>query len=89
VCKVVAGLRWAEGCCRAALPRPRQPRLTAPGYDGVPLGDRGPQGVWTLQRAGAPLPPAQSSFAAAKPSRTHQARPLADGPGPPALPLAP
>jgi len=47
----------------------------------VPLGDRGPQGVWTLQRAGAPLPPAQCSFAAAKPSLTHQARLLADGSG--------
>ncbi|KAK9835969.1 hypothetical protein WJX81_002387 [Elliptochloris bilobata] len=34
---------------------------------------RGPQGVWTLQRAGKPLPKAKCSFAAAKPSLTHQA----------------
>ena len=36
---------------------------------------RGPQGVWTLQSAGKPLPQARCSFAAAKPSLTHQARP--------------
>ena len=36
---------------------------------------RGPQGVWTLQSAGKPLPEARCSFAAAKPSLTHQARP--------------
>ena len=37
-------------------------------------GSRGPQGVWTLQRAGKPLPKADCSFATAKPSLTHQAR---------------
>jgi mono-ADP-ribosyltransferase sirtuin 6 len=34
---------------------------------------RGPQGVWTLQRQGKPLPRAKVSFAVAKPSLTHQA----------------
>ena len=34
---------------------------------------RGPQGVWTLQRAGKPLPRLKTSFGVAKPSLTHQA----------------
>jgi hypothetical protein len=34
---------------------------------------RGPQGVWTLQRKGLPLPKLQTSFVYAKPSLTHQA----------------
>lgn len=32
---------------------------------------RGPNGVWTLQRAGRPLPRLQTSFAYAQPSFTH------------------
>ncbi|KAF6263087.1 SIR2-family protein HDAC1 [Scenedesmus sp. NREL 46B-D3] len=34
---------------------------------------RGPQGVWTLQRKGLPLPKLHTSFVYAKPSLTHQA----------------
>ncbi|EIE25513.1 SIR2-family protein HDAC1 [Coccomyxa subellipsoidea C-169] len=34
---------------------------------------RGPQGVWTLQRAGKPLPKPKSSFTVARPSLTHMA----------------
>jgi len=34
---------------------------------------RGPNGIWTLQRAGLPLPKAKTSFALARPSLTHQA----------------
>jgi mono-ADP-ribosyltransferase sirtuin 6 len=34
---------------------------------------RGPNGVWTLQRAGQPLPKPKVCFAVAKPSLTHQA----------------
>jgi mono-ADP-ribosyltransferase sirtuin 6 len=34
---------------------------------------RGPQGVWTLQRAGKPLPQAKVPFFAARPSATHMA----------------
>eukprot|EP00877_Chromochloris_zofingiensis_P004606 jgi/Chrzof1/14146/Cz08g26220.t1 len=34
---------------------------------------RGPQGVWTLQKAGKELPILQTSFTYAKPSLTHQA----------------
>ncbi|KAI8466807.1 MAG: hypothetical protein J3K34DRAFT_524218 [Monoraphidium minutum] len=34
---------------------------------------RGPGGVWTLQRAGKPLPRLQTSFGYAKPSLTHMA----------------
>jgi len=32
---------------------------------------RGPSGIWTLQKAGQPLPKAKVSFAVAKPSFTH------------------
>lgn len=35
---------------------------------------RGPNGIWTLQRAGQPLPRPKVSFTHAKPSLTHQAR---------------
>lgn len=34
---------------------------------------RGPQGVWTLQRKGLPLPKLHTSFVYAQPSLTHQA----------------
>lgn len=34
---------------------------------------RSPGGVWTLQRAGAPLPKLSTSFAHARPSLTHMA----------------
>ena len=37
--------------------------------------DRGPSGVWTLKRAGKPLPPFKTQFATAIPSLTHQAGP--------------
>lgn len=33
---------------------------------------RGPSGIWTLQRAGRPIPEFKVSFAIAKPSLTHQ-----------------
>lgn len=33
---------------------------------------RGPKGVWTMQKAGKPIPEASITFAAAKPSLTHQ-----------------
>lgn len=33
---------------------------------------RGPNGIWTLQRAGQPLPRPKVSFTHAKPSLTHQ-----------------
>ncbi len=36
---------------------------------------RGPSGIWTLQRAGQPLPRPKVSFTHAKPSLTHQVRP--------------
>jgi hypothetical protein len=36
-------------------------------------GRRGPQGIWTLQRAGAPLPSLATTFAAARPGLTHAA----------------
>jgi mono-ADP-ribosyltransferase sirtuin 6 len=32
---------------------------------------RGPSGVWTLQRAGKPLPKPKASFTVAQPSLTH------------------
>ena len=35
---------------------------------------RGPNGIWTLQRAGQPLPRPKVSFTVAKPSLTHQVR---------------
>ena len=35
---------------------------------------RGPSGVWTLQRAGMPLPKPRSSFTVAQPSLTHMVR---------------
>ncbi|CAD7700133.1 unnamed protein product [Ostreobium quekettii] len=34
---------------------------------------RGPKGIWTLQRAGKPLPSLKTSFEMARPSLTHQA----------------
>lgn len=37
---------------------------------------RGPKGVWTLQKAGLPIPKASVTFAAAKPSLTHQVAPF-------------
>lgn len=43
------------------------PRLHA----GVP-DFRGPTGIWTLQRAGLPIPKLDIEFGAAKPSITHQ-----------------
>ena len=33
---------------------------------------RGPTGIWTLQRAGKPIPQFKVSFGIAKPSLTHQ-----------------
>lgn len=42
---------------------------------------RGPNGVWTAQRQGKPMPQPKTSFALAKPSLTHQARVLAPGAG--------
>lgn len=38
---------------------------------------RGPNGIWTLQRAGQPLPRPKVSFTHAKPSLTHQVQPHA------------
>ncbi len=35
---------------------------------------RGPNGVWTCQRAGKPAPKLHTSFVYAKPSLTHQVR---------------
>lgn len=36
---------------------------------------RGPNGIWTLQRSKKPLPAMKTTFVAARPSYTHQARP--------------
>ncbi len=35
---------------------------------------RGPNGIWTLQHAGKPIPKCKTTFATAKPSYTHQVR---------------
>ena len=46
--------------------------LLAPRAGGIP-DFRGPSGVWTVKRAGLPVPPPKVSFAHARPSITHQA----------------
>ena len=43
-------------------------------YSRCAVCSRGPNGIWTLQHAGKPIPKCKTTFATAKPSYTHQVR---------------
>lgn len=70
-------LGWADGGSKLLAPAACQLRelvkpLRPAAASAMPC--RGPKGIWTLQRAGQPLPRPKVSFTHATPSLTHQAR---------------